>query len=251
MLVGRGECKNLCLTTKTGVECDGTEKHFLCSADLSDYVQAESKDDMGRLEQRQARIMCPASKHQHGKCQSAAFSDELLAKHITGFALQLYLEARLKVAEKQLSSKLEKEKQEAIEREVKRLAEMDEAARKVERAFHHITPQLLTLRCPRCHSAFLDFNGCCAVQCSFCPCNFCAYCLTDCGTDAHRHVAHCDLNNHPTKDVFNSQENVEAAQRQRKESLVQLYLSTLGPDLRARVIKRCATEFRDLRVNIT
>lgn len=214
-------------------------------------MEAESGDNVGRLEQRQARIVCPASKHQHGKCQSTHFADELLAKHITGSALQLYLKARLKVAEKQLSSKLEKEKQEAIEKEVKRLTEMDEAAREVERAFRHITQQLLTLRCPRCHSAFLDFEACCALPCSSCPCNFCAYCLKDCDTDAHAHVAHCGSNNHPTKNVFNSKENVEAAQRQRKQGLVQQYLSTLGPDLRARVVKRCATEFRDLRINIT
>jgi hypothetical protein len=213
-------------------------------------VEAESKDNVGNLEQRQARIVCPASKHQHGKCQSTPYTDELLAKHITGPALKLYLKARLTVAEKQLSSKLEKEKQEAIESEMKRLAEMDETARAVERAFRHITQQLLTLRCPRCHLAFIDFNGCCALTCHGCKCGFCAYCLEDCGGDAHQHVANCFSNSHPTKDVYNTKENVEAAQRQRKQGLVQQYLSTLAPDLRARVCKRCATQFRGLNINI-
>ena len=34
-------------------------------------------------------------------------------------------------------------------------------------------------------------DRCFALQCGSCPCNFCAVCLHDCGTDAHAHVATC------------------------------------------------------------
>ena len=36
----------------------------------------------------------------------------------------------------------------------------------------------------------LPFNGCFALTCSRqgCGCGFCAYCLQDCGGDAHAHV---------------------------------------------------------------
>ena len=51
--------------------------------------------------------------------------------------------------------------------------------------------EVLTLRCPRCKVAFVDFEGCCALMCGGCSCGFCAYCLEDCGQDAHAHVAKC------------------------------------------------------------
>ena len=53
-----------------------------------------------------------------------------------------------------------------------------------------IIESCLTLRCPRCATAFLDYSGCDAVQCSRpgCGCSFCALCLKDCGVDAHAHV---------------------------------------------------------------
>jgi hypothetical protein len=56
-----------------------------------------------------------------------------------------------------------------------------------------IVNEVLTLRCPRCKTAFVDFDGCFALGCgkNNCHCGFCAWCLKDCGDDAHLHVAHC------------------------------------------------------------
>ena len=39
--------------------------------------------------------------------------------------------------------------------------------------------QILTLKCPRCNRAFLDYNGCAALTCDACGCGFCAKCLKD------------------------------------------------------------------------
>jgi hypothetical protein len=48
----------------------------------------------------------------------------------------------------------------------------------------------LNLKCPRCQSAFLDYDGCNALTCAVPDCRaaFCAICLKDCGSDAHQHV---------------------------------------------------------------
>lgn len=54
--------------------------------------------------------------------------------------------------------------------------------------------QVLTLKCPRCSQAFVDFQNCFALTCGRCGCGFCAWCLRDCGDDAHRHVANCPEN---------------------------------------------------------
>jgi hypothetical protein len=52
-----------------------------------------------------------------------------------------------------------------------------------------IAENILTLRCPRvtCRTAIVDFDGCFALTCSTCGCAFCAWCLKDCGADAHPH----------------------------------------------------------------
>ncbi len=59
----------------------------------------------------------------------------------------------------------------------------------------HICTSLLSLTCPRCKRVFhAAFDGCFALWCSGeggCGCAFCAYCLRDCGSDAHAHVAAC------------------------------------------------------------
>jgi hypothetical protein len=48
---------------------------------------------------------------------------------------------------------------------------------------------ILTLKCPRCGAAFVDFEGCMALNCAVCGVGFCGWCLADCGRDAHEHVA--------------------------------------------------------------
>ena len=58
---------------------------------------------------------------------------------------------------------------------------------------------VLNLRCPKCRSVFADFSACMALNCS-CGAHFCALCQLDCGSDAHTHVANCDLN--PNSSVF-------------------------------------------------
>ena len=95
--------------------------------------------------------------------------------------------------EQQLSTELEARKQQEVAAELQRLLAMGEEQRRVEAARRHIVDEILTLKCPRagCRAAFLDFNGCFALTCGRCGCGFCAWCLADCGDDAHTHVAGC------------------------------------------------------------
>lgn len=59
--------------------------------------------------------------------------------------------------------------------------------------YQDITENILNLRCPRCRLVFADFEGCFALSCR-CGARFCAWCLVDCGLDAHSHVARCPEN---------------------------------------------------------
>jgi hypothetical protein len=71
-------------------------------------------------------------------------------------------------------------------------ARIGDAAERVRRLRLAAVEEDLTLRCPRCATAFADFRGCAALYCSRSGCGaaFCALCLKDCGgdRDAHAHV---------------------------------------------------------------
>ena len=77
--------------------------------------------------------------------------------------------------------------------------------------------EVLTLCCPRCRMVFLDFTGCFALTCgnNNCRAGFCAWCLKDCGADAHAHVANCPENG-ANGDVFSSEEKFKTHHRLRK-----------------------------------
>jgi hypothetical protein len=53
----------------------------------------------------------------------------------------------------------------------------EELARRREAAaphVRHIVDDIVTLKCPRCKTAFVDFSGCCSLYCG-CGCSFCAH----------------------------------------------------------------------------
>ena len=208
----------------------------------------ESNSQLRLVEKRNGKVFCSVRKANSASCGSESFADEVVARHVPGDVLQVYLATCRRMEEKRLAQEMELQKQREIKAELDRLTKLDETARKVEQAFRHIANQVLTLRCPRCHTAFIDFSGCFALSCSSCPCNFCGWCLADCGKDAHKHVANCSANQ-AGRDVFAKKELFEAYQKDRKRNLVLQYLATLG-DLRGAVVARCRTEFRDLGLQI-
>ncbi len=126
---------------------------------------------------------------------------------------------------------------------------------KVDHARRHIVDTLLTLECPQCSAAFLDFNGCFALTCHRCKCGFCGWCLQACGADAHAHVANWRHNAAPNRNVFGTQHQFQQAQQARRKRLVREYLEAAeagagGPELRAKVVAACQQDFADLGVEV-
>lgn len=74
--------------------------------------------------------------------------------------------------------------------------ELDSLSAQARNIFNELSEEL-TMKCPRCNTAFYDYDGCNALSCSQVTCGaaFCALCLKDCGSDAHEHVSrvHGDL----------------------------------------------------------
>lgn len=94
-----------------------------------------------------------------------------------------------KSVEKKIRSEIEFEvKADVTRKELSRenAASYNSRARNI---FNELTEEI-NLKCPRCKTAFYDYDGCNALTCrvNTCKASFCAICLQDCGSDAHEHV---------------------------------------------------------------
>jgi hypothetical protein len=123
------------------------------------------------------------------------------------------------------------------------------AAGVVQRHVDVVTERILTAKCPRCAQAFVDFEGCFALTCSrlACAAKFCAWCLADCGADAHAHVLVCPCN--PTRPISyfaTASQFDDACAARRKRDVAAYVAEQLGGDaqLRAAVLARLAPILR-------
>eukprot|EP01012_Entosiphon_sulcatum_P068585 TRINITY_DN9884_c0_g1_i4.p1 TRINITY_DN9884_c0_g1~~TRINITY_DN9884_c0_g1_i4.p1 ORF type:complete len:1080 (+),score=153.92 TRINITY_DN9884_c0_g1_i4:57-3242(+) len=98
----------------------------------------------------------------------------------------------------------------------------------------------LNLRCPRCATVFHDYDGCDALTCAACGAGFCAVCLADCGTDAHRHCAQVHGN------VYGGRDNFERVHRVRRERLITEFLQELPEQTARALIVSVEKDLRDL-----
>ena len=225
-------------SSSCGVIC--CEGHFLCGACLSRHAKAFMEvGNLGMLKEQEGRLKCA---YYPFEC-SSGFADQDLAKHLPAPLFKQYLEARVETIKEQMQSQLEDEMKDRLDAELKRLAALDERARKVLVARAHVVDKILTLSCPRCQQAFVDFEGCFALSCSRCRCGFCGWCLADCGADAHGHVMRCGAKP-PGADVyFGSRQQFEEAQRRRQRALIRAFLDgEVDGDLRAAVLEACRVE---------
>jgi hypothetical protein len=111
-----------------------------------------------------------------------------------------------------------------------------------------IQEDLLNLKCPRCLAVFVSFDGCFAVKCHRCQCGFCAWCLQDCGKDAHGHVVRCP--HRRSEEVYYGDfDQFEACHRSRKARLVHSYLKDI-PAQAKQVVKMCEVSLREIGFDI-
>lgn len=118
----------------------------------------------------------------------------------------------------------------------------------------YILDELCLLRCPRCKTVFIDFDGCCALWCSIehCKAAFCFFCLEDCGRDAHSHVRDCQKN--PSKGHYhiNASKKNTVHKETRKRTIVQYMMKTIeDPGLRSSVLHSIEKDLRDLEIVIS
>jgi hypothetical protein len=187
-------------------------------------------------------VLCPM--HGHG-CSGQPLDDHVVVKGITPAVLALYDRGKRELLEWRLTY----EHEERLARERERIAALSERERRVQEARLHVVEDILTLKCPRrdCRQAFVDFNGCYALTCSRCRAGFCAYCLEDCGRDAHAHVARCRHGN--GRGVFGGDMAVfNEVQRARKTRVLRAYLDTVDNAVREDVKAALRQDLADVGI---
>ncbi|KDO19060.1 hypothetical protein SPRG_15725 [Saprolegnia parasitica CBS 223.65] len=120
-----------------------------------------------------------------------------------------------------------------------------------------ICNEILTLACPKCKAAFLDFSGCTCVTCgnTNCNTNFCANCLAYHDLDSgacHSHVRSCPSN--PNQgDYFVSAQQLQAthASARKKQTAAYLTRATVAGDERRGVWQMIERDLADLGVHFT
>uniref|UniRef100_A0A7S1MF13 Protein kinase domain-containing protein n=1 Tax=Alexandrium catenella TaxID=2925 RepID=A0A7S1MF13_ALECA len=227
-----------------GLECGRAngEPHFVCRQCLEQHVEATVGAELRLRQANEGRVCCPGR-----PCDAAAYPDVDLAKRVNPEVFQRYTESRLDLLEQRRAAELEGEMQVRLGNELRRLQALDEQQRRVRAVRNHICEDMLNLKCPRCGQVFLDFVGCFALQCSRCPCGFCAWCGADSGgSNAHEHVRNC-REKPPGADVFfGTFEQFEVAQRRRRRRLLLGFLPTLDVHTRAAVLQEMRRELADL-----
>jgi len=223
-----------------GFMCDNQEgePHFTCHLCFTEHVKHKMEEDIGLLVKAgDVQVCCPGF-----PCKSRALTPDEILSH-AGDAFPSYLTALQKVVESRTTVQVHAN----IAEENARIARMNEQERKVHDSRKHITEEILTLKCPRenCRQAFLDFDGCYALNCSKCNCGFCAYCLKDCGRDAHAHVANCPIGGN--RGVYGGG-NFAAVQLERRKRLLREHFRTLDADICAQVIDLCRIDLQDLQM---
>ena len=126
-------------------------QHFACNECFDEYVQAAATDDLQQLQMREGRVCCPGC--------AALFGDADIAGHVSSATFEKYVSARLRLVEQRLAAQSEAELKARIADELARLEHMDHEQRKIRLACRHIEEDVLTLKCPRCAQAYVDFTG--------------------------------------------------------------------------------------------
>lgn len=119
--------------------------------------------------------------------------------------------------------------------------------------FQHIADNILTLRCPSCEAAFIDFDGCCAVACGGSGCGkyFCGLCLEPHPNSSvsHAHVRICVKNPHKG-DYFCSRNDLNTVHRYTTVGSLRNYLLKTVPkgDTKRKLMKNLEPLLADLNI---
>eukprot|EP00961_Rhodomonas_salina_P093268 1255120-Rhodomonas_salina.1 len=186
------------LSLLEGVLCRPGGGHFVCKDCFNGHVRSEAEK-----QEFNGDVCCPFRSPAMGGCESAPYAAGVIARCAEASVFELLNKKRLDLREVAATSQMQREYDERLRVRMEQFQAQQTLQAKAEEARQHILQDIMTLKCPRqgCGQAFVDFEGCFALRCSrpSCKCGFCAWCLEDCGQDAHAHIRTCShkLNDDP------------------------------------------------------
>jgi hypothetical protein len=212
----------------SGVHC--ASGHFVCTADLEALIETYVLS----IE----KVRCPVE-----DCDTPQYEAALLVSTINEDAFAAWMRGKERRIEAAIAAGMEAQLRQQLEA---KLAEYSAADGDVKRHTDAIVERFVNISCPRCRAVFVDFSDCTALTCSqsTCKAGFCAWCLTDCGDDAHQHVPRCPENPARTDNTadpfFTTEDKWKEAMAKRKHRLIKKYLEEDIHDtsIRAMVVER-------------
>ena len=101
-------------------------------------------------------------------CSAIPYSDAAVARNIPEDVFDMLIDARMQVLERKVRLEVKLEIQQMQNTQAPMQTDVDKARKHIE--------EMLNLMCPHCAQAYVDFNGCAALECSGCGGAFCAWC---------------------------------------------------------------------------
>ena len=242
--------------------------HALCEACFDAHVKTESEKDVAALTTRDGEVRCPMRAAAFGDdaCDAGCYEARMIARRCSKETFKAYDEARRRVNE----AKIVDETERRVAAERARMRESAGADEKLRVTREHVIEKIFTTCCPRCSQAFVDFTGCFALSCSRCRAGICAYCLADCGKDAHAHIGSCAQakamsawnsrqkknkanlaatnRGHPAG-TYGSTGMYEEAQRRRRLEMFALYSEHWDDAFLQSVLESLIREMKDLNIS--
>jgi hypothetical protein len=98
-------CFEACRGHDEGVECGGSEPHFMCNECMVASVQSSITDEPGKQDLRGGRLACPfrTFPHTEGSCNAPCYDDRVVAKKVDATTFEAYLQVRTRLAEAQIA----------------------------------------------------------------------------------------------------------------------------------------------------
>jgi hypothetical protein len=235
-------------------DSDGGERHFTCDECFAGHVSSKVDGDLCELRLRMAakgKVYCPLRRTDRGGnvigcAGSSPISEADIVLHARA-SFDAFLKNKNELLEITLRASITEEQKKLFKAEQARLARMSDQERVINVHRTHIVEEILTLKCPRCRAAFLDFEGCFALSCSGCNCGICGWCLADCGDDAHAHVATCPSKPAGGQQYHGSLQQFEQVHKPRREREAREYLQRIADgEVRRKTVTLSRKDFEDL-----
>ena len=229
------------------------DDHFLCGECFGSYAKsAQEPGTLRRIVDQDGNLACP-----HDGCMRTYDILHLLRQRQDASEeelqpLQSELE-KLKIAthaKRHVKAALDVQKMEleAEFRRIQQIQDLDERRAEILRL--EIVDQILTLRCPNCRTAFIDFDGCFDLTCNGCTHHFCAWCISHFSPDdVHSHVLHCPKS--PALGmVYGRMEDFTLLHSKRRRQLIVQRLKSEVRQVQKLTLARVRGELQDLDIHI-